>query len=62
MDIGEVVVEVGVCSRLGEKGGGEEGRGGGVRGQPLVPLCLFDKSNRWPLTVKSLPRMQAEPR
>ena len=24
--------------------------------QPLVPLCLFDKSNRWPLTVKSLPR------
>lgn len=25
-----------------------------------MPLCLFDKSNRWPLTVKSLPRMQAE--
>lgn len=24
--------------------------------QPLVPFCLFDKSNRWPLTVKSLPR------
>lgn len=26
-----------------------------VVGSP-VPLCLFDKRNRWPLTVKSLPR------
>lgn len=32
-----------------------EVQGGGPL-QPPVPLCLFDKSNRWPLTVKSLPR------
>lgn len=30
-------------------------RGGGGSVQPLVPLCLFDKSNRWPLTVSLYP-------
>lgn len=33
-----------------------EVQGGGSVQPLLVPLCLFDKSNRWPLTVKSLPR------
>lgn len=43
---------------MGGRGGPEIRRQGeeeGVKGLP-VPLCLFDKSNRWPLTVKSLPR------
>lgn len=40
--------------RQGKEDGVEVQGGGSV--QPPVPLCLFDKSNRWPLTVKSLPR------
>lgn len=45
---------VGGIRRQGKEDGVEVQGGGSV--QPLVPLCLFDKSNRWPLTVKSLPR------
>lgn len=42
--------------RQGKEDGVEVQDGGSARAQPLVPLCLFDKSNRRPLTVKSLPR------